>query len=78
MANEKSSLTFRAIGTFGLEAAVGTDGYAYIRTPLDKKHGRPSQTGKMILSGSTGGFAALPDAEGLKVNVSAGWTAKGA
>lgn len=67
---EKSKLTFKAIGQFGVEVAQ-EGGFAFFKIPTDLKAGRPSASGKMSLTGSTGGWVNLPDSD-LRVNVMAG------
>jgi len=73
----KTEMTFTPFGDFGCEAAVPGDGYAYIRIPADKAKGKPSHSGKMILTGSTASFQTVPGSDGLRVNLSGGFSAKG-
>ena len=56
-------------------ATVAQDGFVYIRISTDKTKGRPSASGKMVLTGSTpGGFMEVPDTGGLRMNLSAGFS----
>lgn len=70
-----SELTFAPIGQFGLSAAV-TPEAVYLRIDADKKAAKPSASGKMVMSGSTGGFTPVPGSE-LKISVNAGFSNKG-
>lgn len=69
-------MTFVQFGGHGLEAAIPGDGFAYIRIPTDKAKGRSSKSGKMILTGDSQSFQTVPGSEGLRVNISAGYSAK--
>lgn len=71
----KTELTFTAFGNHGLSAA--SDGeFAYIRTPLARASAKPSKSGKMVLTGDSGSFQTVPGTEGLRANISVGYSAK--
>jgi hypothetical protein len=70
------SMTFAPFGNFGVAAATPGDGFAYVRIPLDKAAGRASKSGKMILTGDTGSFQTIPGTDGLRANISVGYSAK--
>lgn len=58
----------------GIATAV-QDGFAFIRISTDKAKGRPSSTGKMLLTaGTPGGFMEVPETGGLRMNLSAGFS----
>lgn len=67
----KEALTFRPVGQFGVEIAE-EGGFAILRIPTDPKAARPSQSGKMNLTASTGGWIT---AGAIKLNVMAGVSA---
>lgn len=72
----KTEMVFTPFGDYGVAAAVPGDGYAYLRIPATKDAARPSHSGKMVLTGSTASFQNVPGGEGLRVNLSAGFSAK--
>ena len=66
--NEKTD--FRPLGdgiTFAVEGNTLT-----LRINLDSAKGKASASGKMILTGNTGGWQMLPDGSGVKLNVMVG------
>ncbi len=66
--NEKSN--FAVIGE-GIEYAV--EGQTlHLRVSLDAAKGRPSATGKMVLTGTTSGWQLLPAGDGVRLNVMVG------
>lgn len=66
-----SALAFQPVGNFGVEfAEVGE--HVLFRVPRDGSKGVPSTSGKMKLTASTGGWASLPGASGLRINIMAG------
>lgn len=72
----KTEMTFTPFGDYGCEAAIPGDGYAYLKIPATKDKARPSHSGKMVLTASTASFQSVPGSEGLRVNLSAGFSAK--
>ena len=62
--------TFAAMGD-GIEYAVQGD-TLHLRINLDPAKGRPSASGKMVLTGNTGGWQTLPAGDGVKLNVMVG------
>ena len=60
-------------------AAMG-DGISYavegntlhLRVNLDATRGTPSASGKMVLTGNTGGWQVLPGGDGVRLNVMVG------
>lgn len=69
-------MVFAPFGNHGVEAAVPGDGFTYIRIPLDRAKARPSKSGKMVLVGDTGSFQTIPGTDGLRANISVGYSAK--
>ncbi len=61
---------FVAMGD-GIEYAV--DGKVLLlRISLDAAKGTPSASGKMVLTGNTGGWQVLPGGDGVRLNVMVG------
>lgn len=48
------------------------NGVLTITVPLDDKKLEPSQSGKMLLYGTTGGFMSVPGRPDVKVNLNVG------
>ncbi len=70
--NEASK--FAALGD-GIEYAI--DGpELLLRVNLDADRGSPSGSGKMILTGNTGGWQTVPNSNNLRLNVMAGYKVK--
>ena len=44
----------------------------HLRVNLDAAKGKASASGKMVLTGNTGGWQMLPDGSGVKLNVMVG------
>ena len=69
--NEKSeALKFVAMGD-GIEYAVEAS-TLHLRVNLDASKGTASASGKMILTGNTGGWQVLPGGDGVRLNVMVG------
>ena len=62
--------TFNPLGD-GIEFAVEGNTLT-LRINLDAAKGKASASGKMILTGNTGGWQMLPDGSGVKLNVMVG------
>ena len=57
----------------GIDAAIGPDGKLYLRVETDIAKGKTSASGKMKLTGSTGGWSQLPlEGVNLRANVMVG------
>ncbi len=70
--NEASK--FAAMGD-GIEYAI--DGQELLlRVNLEVDRGSPSGSGKMILTGNTGGWQTVPGSDQLRLNVMAGYKVK--
>ena len=70
----KDAFTYQTICP-GIEAAV-QDGHVFLKLSLDKAAGRPSGSGKMVLTASTpGGFMEVPGTNGFKLNLNGGFKA---
>ena len=66
----KSERSYNPLGD-GIEFTV--DGNILtLRINLDAAKGKPSASGKMILTGNTGGWQMIPGGDGVKVNVMVG------
>ena len=66
----KNEATFNPLGdgiTFAVDGEILT-----LRINLDAAKGKASASGKMILTGNTGGWQMLPDGSGVKLNVMVG------
>ena len=62
--------TFAAMGD-GIEYAQ--EGQTlHLRINLDAAKGTPSASGKMVLTGNTGGWQVLPGGDGVRLNVMVG------
>lgn len=66
---------FTPFGEHGIETAV-EGGFVFMRIPLDRAKATPSKSGKMMLAANSGSFQTIPGADGMKANVSAGYSAK--
>ena len=66
----KTETTFNPLGD-GIEFAVDGDTLT-LRINLDAAKGKASASGKMVLTGNTGGWQLLPDGSGVKINVMVG------
>ncbi len=74
MAKDNKTPDFAAMGD-GIEYAI--DGaILHLRVNLDQDKGSPSGTGKMILTGNTGGWQTVPNSYNLRLNVMAGYKVK--
>ena len=61
---------FAAMGD-GIEYAVEGN-VLHLRVSLDASKGTPSASGKMVLTGNTGGWQVLPGGDGVRLNVMVG------
>jgi len=66
----KNSPNFQPMGD-GIEYAV-EDKVLFLRVSLDAAKGTPSASGKMVLTGNTGGWQVLPAGDGVRLNVMVG------
>ena len=66
----KNGTTFNPLGD-GIEFAVEGNTLT-LRINLDAAKGKASASGKMALTGNTGGWQMLPDGSGVKLNVMVG------
>jgi hypothetical protein len=71
----KTEMNFAPFGEHGIETAVD-DTHVYFRITRDRAKATPSKSGKMVLAGNSGSFQTVPGADGLKANISAGYSAK--
>ena len=62
--------TFAAMGD-GIDYAVEGN-TLQLRVNLDAAKGTPSASGKMVLTGNTGGWQVLPGGDGVRLNVMVG------
>lgn len=67
--NNTPALAFAKVGNFGVELAKA-DGYVLLKIPTDRAGSQPSQSGKMDLVASTGGW--IKDGD-FRLNVMAGY-----
>ena len=68
------ALNFALMG-YGIEYAI--DGaILHLRVNLDIDKGAPSGSGKMTLTGNTGGWQTVPNSNNLRLNVMAGYKVK--
>ncbi len=65
---------FAAMGD-GIEYAI-EGSTLHLRVNLDAKTGSPSGSGKMVLTGNTGGWQTVPNSDNLRLNVMAGYKIK--
>ena len=61
---------FAAMGD-GIDYAVQGN-TLHLRVNLDAAKGSPSASGKMVLTGNTGGWQVLPGGDGVRLNVMVG------
>ena len=61
---------FVAMGD-GIDYAVENK-VLHLRVNLDATKGTPSASGKMVLTGNTGGWQVLPGGDGVRLNVMVG------
>ncbi len=66
----KPDKSYVAMGD-GIEYTVDGD-VLILRVNLDAAKGSPSASGKMILTGNTGGWQILPGGDGVRLNVMVG------
>ena len=66
--------TFAAMGD-GIEYAIDGD-TLLLRVNLNAAKGSPSGSGKMVLTGNTGGWQTVPNSNNLRLNVMAGYKVK--
>ena len=66
--------TFAAMGD-GIEYAIDGD-TLLLRVNLNAAKGSPSGSGKMTLTGNTGGWQTVPNSNNLRLNVMAGYKVK--
>lgn len=75
MAN-KTEMTFAPVAGRGIEFAQD-EKHVYLRLPKDKTLGKPSASGKMsIIASTANGWADIPGADGLRMNLNAGYRAE--
>ncbi len=65
---------FAAMGD-GIEYAI-EGSTLHLRVNLNADRGSPSGSGKMILTGNTGGWQTVPGSDQLRLNVMAGYKVK--
>ena len=70
MSKSDKAPEFAAMGD-GIEYAVD-DNVLHLRVNLDATKGAPSGSGKMTLTGNTGGWQVLPGGDGVRLNVMVG------
>ncbi len=70
MSKTEKSPEFAAMGD-GIEYAVQGN-VLHLRVSLDAAKGTPSASGKMVLTGNTGGWQVLPNGDGVRLNVMVG------
>lgn len=74
MAKNDKALDFAPMGD-GIEYAVEGN-ILHLRVAIDAAKGQSSVSGKMVLTGNTGGWQTVPGSNNLRLNVMAGYKVK--
>ena len=70
MSKTEKATNFVAMGD-GIDYTVEGN-VLHLRINLDATKGHPSASGKMVLTGNTGGWQVLPGGDGVRLNVMVG------
>lgn len=68
--SEKTAVAFVPLGE-GIDYAIDGD-VLHLKVSINAEKGRPSGTGKMILTGNSGGWQMLPGGDGVRLNLMVG------